>query len=75
MKYRIKQIADDIFIAQVKEAWYLKWESIDNIINFNWSTSVKKFHYNETFEAALAVIEIHKKNLETKKQYPKYHKV
>lgn len=74
MKYRIKQIADDIFIAQYKECFLFKWESIDNIINLTWTTSMK-YHYNETYEAALKVIENHKKHLETKNKYPKYHKV
>lgn len=74
MKYRIKQIADDIFIAQCKEWWFDTWESIDNILNLSWAT-YRKYHYNETFEAALQVIEKHKKHLETTKQYPKYHKV
>lgn len=75
MKFRIKQIADNIFIAQVKEAWYYKWESIDNILNLSWTSRANKYHYNETYEEALKVIKDHKKHLETKNKYPKYYKV
>lgn len=75
MKFRIKQIADNIFIAQVKETWYYKWESIDNIINLSWSSKTNKYHYNETYEEALIVIERHKKYLKEKSKYPKYYKV
>ena len=74
MKYRIKQIDKNIFIAQCKEYFLFKWESIDNIINLSWTTT-KKYHHNETLEDALKVIENHKKYLKTKNQYPKYHKV
>jgi hypothetical protein len=74
MQYRIKQTAENIFIAQCKECFLFKWESIDNIINLVWTTS-RKYHHNETFEAALEVIENHKKHLESKHKYPKYYKV
>lgn len=74
MRYRIKQISDDVFIAQVKETWYYKWESIDNVINLSWSTNTK-YHYNDTYEKAIDVIERHKKYIAKKKEYPKYYKI
>lgn len=74
MKYRIKQKADNIFIAQCKQGFFDYWESIDSVDNYVWY-QVDKYSYNETLEQALKVIERHKEYLKRKNQYPKYHKV
>lgn len=74
MKYRIKQKADNIFIAQCKQGFFDYWESIDNIDNYVWY-QVEKYSYNETLEQALKVIERHKEYLKSKNQYPKYYKL
>lgn len=73
MKYRVKQIAENIFIPQCKECFLFKWESIDNIDNYVWTT-IEKYSHNETLEQALSVIVRHKKYLESKNKYPKYYK-
>lgn len=74
MQYRIKQLADNIFIPQCREWFIFQWGAIDNIDKYVWNTT-EKYSQNETFEEALKVIENHKKYLKRKNQYPKYHKV
>ena len=74
MIFRVKQIDDNIFIAQVKDRWYGDWASIDNVDNFSW-WSTESYSHNKTLEDALSVIERHKKYIERKKEYPKYYKV
>lgn len=74
MKYRIKQIANDIFIAQCKKWYDYQWESIDNINNFVWYTT-ESYSNNKTYEEALCVIERYKKYLKEKNKYPKYYKL
>ena len=74
MRFRIKQIADDIFVGQCKEWYEFSWNSIDRIDNYLW-LSPKIYCHNKTYEEALQVIERHKKNLKRKNQYPKYFKV
>jgi len=73
MRYRIKQKADNIFIAQCKQKFFGYWESIDNVNNYVWY-QVEKYSYNETLEQALKVIERYKEYLKSKNQYPKYYK-
>lgn len=73
MKYRVKQIAENIFIPQCREFFIFKWESIDNIDNYVWTT-IEKYSHNETLEQALSVIVRYKKYLESKNKYPKYYK-
>lgn len=73
MKYRVKQIAENIFIPQCRESWFDTWESIDNIDNYVWNFT-EKYSHNETLEKALSVIVRHKKYLESKIKYPKYYK-
>ena len=73
MRYRIKQKADNIFIAQCKQESFGYWESIDNINNYVWY-QVEKYSHNETLEQAFKVIERHKEYLKSKNQYPKYYK-
>ena len=74
MQYRVKQIADNIFIPQCRQYLIFKWEAIDNIDNYVWSTT-EKYSYNTTLEQAMGVIVNHKKYLKNKKKYPKYYKV
>lgn len=73
MKYRVKQIAENIFIAQCKQGFFDYWKSIDNIDNFVWC-QVEKYSNNDTLEQALSVIVRYKKYLESKNKYPKYYK-
>ena len=75
MRFRIKQIDKNIFIAQCKEWYEFSWDSIDKINNYLWLTTPKSHCHNKTYEEALQVIERHKKYLKEKNKYPKYFKV
>lgn len=74
MDYRIKQIEKNTFIAQYRQCFLFKWESIDNIQNYTW-TYVEKYCYNKTYDEAFEVIQRHKRHLEQVVKYPKYWKI
>jgi hypothetical protein len=74
MKFRVKQIDDNTFIPQCRSWYDFDWKSIDKIDNYSWSICTDYAHHS-TLEDAMYTIERHKKYIEQKNKYPKYHKV
>ena len=78
-QYRIKQIGEDKFIAQVRYFIFGKWKSIDRCKDgieylYEWSfTEGTKWCICPTLEEANMVIIDHR-NKSNKPKYPKYHK-
>lgn len=86
MKYRIKQIAENKFIPQVKTWLFGDWYAIDSQnkgLNIDFYANhlwfLKEFVYMycicTTLEEAKQVITDYKANQKTKIKYPKYHKL
>lgn len=75
--YRIKQIANDRFIPQVKLGLFGMWNSIDATNNEIWYSEdyVEKYCYVTTLEMAHNVIAQYKNYVENKLKYPIIHKV
>ena len=65
--YRIKQISENIFIAQYKKWYWNDWKSIDKFDDYLWSIDAKDTFFTNIDSAKEAI-----KNY---KKYPKYFKV
>ena len=75
--YRIKQIAENKFIPQVKLGIFGVWNSIDVSNNEIWYAKeyVERYYYVSTLEMAHNVIAQYKNFVENKIKYPIIHKV
>lgn len=75
--YRIKQIANDRFIPQVKLGLFGMWNSIDGTNNEIWYSDeyVERYCYVTSLEMAHRVINQYKSFVENKLKYPIIHKV
>ena len=75
--YRIKQIAGNRFIPQVKLGFFGVWNSIDATNNEIWYSEdyVENYCYVTTLEMAHNVISQYKNYVENKLKYPIIHKV
>ena len=77
MKFRIKQIDDNVFIPQVKKALFDSWDGIDNKLNQTWMGKEYQTKYcvKPTLLEALQEVEIYKTRIHKKNGYPKYYKL
>lgn len=79
MKYRIKQISENEFIAQVKNGFLGDWFGIyyDKVYctTFYHYSYQKEFCIVETKERAIEIINLYKVQLEKQKKYPIYIKI
>ena len=75
--YRIKQIACDRFIPQVKLGLFGKWSGIDAKSNAIWYSNdyVERYCYVTSLKMAQNVISQYKTYIENKLKYPIIHKV
>lgn len=75
--YRIKQIAADKFIPQVKVGFIGFWEGIDATHKEIWySEEYMRAHCSvDTLEKAKEIIEEYKGKINEQEKYPKYHKL
>lgn len=74
--YRIKQIAEDCYIPQVKKGILGSWDGIDGELFEAWYSAEYQIRHCsvKTIEAARKRIAEHKKKLRDKKKFPKYFK-
>ena len=77
MKFRIKQIDENIYIPQVKKYFFDNWNGIDNRWDEVWSNEFFQTKYckQNTYQDALNEIEIWKTKNHKKKNYPKYFEI
>ena len=77
MKYRIKQIAPNKFIPQVKNGIFSSWEAINMDGTATWYSEEYIFRWCcvDTLEKAKDNIIRYKSIQDLKNQYPKYHKL
>ena len=77
MKFRIKQIDENIYIPQLKKNLFSSWCGIDNNWNEIWWDAFFQTKYcsQKTYQDALNEIEIWKTKNHKKKNYPKYFEV
>lgn len=70
MKYRVKQIADDKFLPQVKKNFFSRWRTIDVDDYYLWNLEVfaEKYSCCKTLESALNVIQGFKEHIKPKKR-------
>jgi hypothetical protein len=78
MKYRIKQISEKQFLAEIKKDWFTPWEALD-IHNpvFTW-VDLKEYQnlcIVETMQHAKLIIERHKEWMESQNKYPKFFEI
>ena len=75
--YRIKQIAENKFIPQVKLGLLGMWNSIDGTSNEIWYSDeyVEKYCYVTSLETAHDVIAQYKSYIGNKTKFPIIHKV
>ncbi len=75
--YRIKQIANDRFIPQVKLGFFGMWNSIDGTNNEIWYSDeyVERYCYVTSLEIAHRVINQYKSFVKNKLKYPIIHKL
>ena len=75
MKFRIKQIDDNVFIPQVKKGWFNSWNGIDNKWNETWMGNGFQTRYcaKPTLLEAQQEVEIYKTRIHKKNSYPKYY--
>lgn len=68
MKYRVKQIANDKFLPQVKKNFFSRWRTIDGNDHHlcNFEVFAKKHAYTKTLQAALCVIQGFKQHMKIK---------
>lgn len=75
--YRIKQIAKDSYIPQVKRGLLGSWYAIDLNNDLCWYTDEYQVKWCsvETYTEAITRIALYKQRLIEKKQYPRYYKI
>jgi hypothetical protein len=76
MKFRIKQIDDNLFIPQVKHNYFSSWYGICDNSNI-WISEMNQIDncVFDKYEKANNIICIYKIKRYNKKIYPKYHKL
>lgn len=77
MKFRIKQIDENIYIPQIKQDFFSSWYGIDNNWNELWydKSFQTKYCGQKTYQEALNEIEVWKTKNHKKKNYPKYFEI
>lgn len=75
--YRIKQIAKNKYIPQVKRGLFGSWYAIDIQNEICWYTGEYQVKWCsvESYFDAMTRISLYKEKLIEKKQYPKYYKI
>lgn len=73
MRYRVKQMSENCFLAQCKTSFLFRWENIDRTDNFTWIYDVSNA-IHPSLETAKQSIKRYRLYYENKKQYPKYYK-
>jgi hypothetical protein len=75
MRFRIKQIKNNIFIPQCKANFFSSWYSIDRTSDIYTWIGENSFSHHSSMEDANNSIKRYKDNLKSKNRYPIYHKV
>lgn len=74
MQYRVKQIAENCFLAQCSPCFLFSWDNIDRTGNYTWAIDVSNA-IHPSLKTAMSSINRYRDHLKNKKQYPKYYKV
>lgn len=72
MKYRVKQINENCFLAQCRTCFIFTWNNIDRINNYTWKYDVSNA-IHKSLDDAMITINRYRIYIKNKKQYPKYY--
>ena len=74
--YRIKQIAEDCYIPQVKKGLLGTWDGIDGLLFESWYSDEYQIRHCsvKTLDEARQRINDYKVKIKNKRKYPKYYK-